>query len=109
MNTQDDGASRHVKNWIKNFDAIATSEKRKTALSIMSAGFDAIDTKHVIRAAISLSGSADARHCPILAVRFSALKANHMSLPNLTPSALSVSAKWSVKQWPLSSLSWATG
>jgi glycerate-2-kinase len=44
-------------NWIKNFNAIATSEKRKTALSIVSAGLDAIDTESVIRTNIFLSES----------------------------------------------------
>jgi glycerate-2-kinase len=45
-------------NWIKNWDQIATNEKRKTALSIVSAGLDAIDTEHVIRSSVSLSGMA---------------------------------------------------
>jgi glycerate-2-kinase len=44
-------------NWIKNWDIIATSEKRKTALSIASAGLDAINTERVIHAAMSISDS----------------------------------------------------
>jgi len=43
-----------MQNKIKNWDALATSERRKTALSIVNAGLDAIDTKRVIHATVSL-------------------------------------------------------
>ena len=42
------------KNWVKNFDDLASTENRKLALEIVSAGFDAIDTKRVIFHSVKL-------------------------------------------------------
>lgn len=44
------------KNLIKNFDELATSPNRKTALEIMEAGILAINTEEVISRAVSLDG-----------------------------------------------------
>ena len=43
-------------NWIKNWDVVATTPNRKTALETIEAGLDAISTKKVISNSISLSG-----------------------------------------------------
>lgn len=45
------------KEWIKNFDQIATSDNRKLALSIIRAGLDAIDTEKAITSSVILAGS----------------------------------------------------
>jgi glycerate 2-kinase len=42
------------KEWIKNAEDLSTTEARKKALQIISAGFDSIDTKKIIRDSISL-------------------------------------------------------
>jgi glycerate-2-kinase len=45
------------KQWIKNFDAIATSDPRKTALSLVNAALNAIDTAQVLASSVSLDGN----------------------------------------------------
>lgn len=45
-----------TKEWIKNFDQIATSDNRKLALSIIQAGLDAIDTEKAIASSVTLDG-----------------------------------------------------
>jgi glycerate 2-kinase len=42
--------------WIQNFDALATTENRKKALSIAEAAIDAIDTKKIIDSSVRLEG-----------------------------------------------------
>ena len=42
---------------IKNFDELATTPNRKTALEIIEAGLEAINTEKVIEDSISLVGS----------------------------------------------------
>ncbi len=44
------------KQWIKNTDAIATSEDRKKVLQIAEAGFSAIDTEAVVASKVKLDG-----------------------------------------------------
>ncbi|MFH1200728.1 MAG: DUF4147 domain-containing protein [bacterium] len=43
-----------MKNWIKNFDELATTPNRKMALEIVEAGLDAINTEEVIKNKIKL-------------------------------------------------------
>ena len=43
--------------WIKNFEELATTPNRKNALEIVEAGFDAIDTKEVIKKKIKLENN----------------------------------------------------
>lgn len=43
------------KEWIKNFDQIATSDNRKRALSVIRAGLDAIDTEKAIASSVILN------------------------------------------------------
>lgn len=44
------------KRWVKNYDEIATTEDRKTILSIAEAGLDAINTEMVIKNSIKING-----------------------------------------------------
>ena len=44
-------------NWIKNFDALATTNKRKLALEIAEAGLDAINTEKVVSNSIKLENN----------------------------------------------------
>ncbi len=44
------------KNWIKNRSALQTSPERQTVLDIVEAGYDAIDTKEIIKATVKLEG-----------------------------------------------------
>lgn len=44
------------KEWIKNIEDLSSTEARKKALQIISAGFDSIDTQKIIRSSISLDG-----------------------------------------------------
>ncbi len=44
------------KKWIKNYTAIATTDRRKAILDIACAGLSAIDTEHVLQQAVSLTG-----------------------------------------------------
>ncbi len=41
--------------WVKNFDSLATSPARRDALSILEAGFDAIQTERVIRENVTVT------------------------------------------------------
>ena len=43
-------------NWIKNREALEITDNRKIALSIVEAGFSAIDTEQVINSSVSLTG-----------------------------------------------------
>jgi glycerate-2-kinase len=43
--------------WIKNFDQLATTENRKSAMKIMEAGLDAISTQEVIKNKIKLENN----------------------------------------------------
>jgi len=45
-----------MKKIIKNFDSLATSQKRRDALSIVEAGLQAIDTGSVLRSSVKLEG-----------------------------------------------------
>lgn len=45
------------KKWIKNWEEIATTDNRKTALEIIEAGYDAIDTERVLIQFISLENN----------------------------------------------------
>ncbi|MFA5792146.1 MAG: DUF4147 domain-containing protein [Candidatus Paceibacterota bacterium] len=45
-----------MKEWIKNFDELATTPNRKIALEIMEAGLDAINTEKVINSSVLLNG-----------------------------------------------------
>lgn len=45
-----------MKKIIKNFDSLATSEKRRDALTIIEAGLQAIDTESVLRTSVKLEG-----------------------------------------------------
>ncbi len=45
------------KEWIKNRKDLATTPERQIVLDIAEAGYDAIDTKEIIRATVSLSGT----------------------------------------------------
>lgn len=42
--------------WIKNRDAVTTSEQRQTVLDVIEAGFDAINTETVIKNSVSING-----------------------------------------------------
>lgn len=44
------------KNWIKNYNELATSELRTDALAIMNAGYSAIDTESVINHKVRIDG-----------------------------------------------------
>lgn len=45
-----------MKEWIKNFDELATTPNRKIALEIMEAGLEAINTEKVINSLVLLNG-----------------------------------------------------
>ncbi len=45
-----------MKNWIKNFEDLATTEDRKIALQIVEAGLSAIDTEEIISKSLQLDG-----------------------------------------------------
>ena len=44
------------KQWVKNFDTLATSERRRTALALVNAALNAIDTPQVVRNAVEVNG-----------------------------------------------------
>lgn len=44
------------KNWIKNRTALQTSPERQIVLDVIEAGYDAIDTKEIIKATVKLEG-----------------------------------------------------
>ena len=46
-----------MKNWIKNFNKLATTENRRLALAIAEAGLESINTQEVIARAISLQNN----------------------------------------------------
>ncbi len=43
------------RHWIKNFDALATSDERRDALTILEAGYDAVQTERVIQEYVSVT------------------------------------------------------
>jgi len=51
-----DIARAETKQWIQNFDALATSERRRTALALVNAALSAIDTELVVRGAVAVDG-----------------------------------------------------
>jgi hypothetical protein len=42
-----------MKQWIQNYEEIATTDLRKDALKILSAGLDALDTRSAVRSEIT--------------------------------------------------------